>query len=192
MEANCLRLQRVVCNHTLGHWSRSAVQGCRRYSHESERTKLIHAGVTIGFVSFLLHPVDFYHLEHAELLGYRLKAGSSFVPPSFSSRVRDFPVPEARRILTLSVFFPEPSAIPCNVDVPCHFPNMGRPGRAARRWTHNNVRPQRSDRPHAVFLSPSLILSVLLQHGLFLPHTDIHSLGHRCTKLQTSKPTQHT
>lgn len=29
----------------------------------------------------------------------------------------------------IHLFFSKPSAIPCNVDVPCHFPNMGKPGK---------------------------------------------------------------
>lgn len=109
-----------------------------------------------------------------------------------------FRVPEAQCILTLSTFFffpllpPQPSAIPCNVDVTCHFPNTGKPWRAARRWARNNVRPQWSDRPHAVALSPSLTLllfalSVLPHQAQSLPRVEKSSLGHKCTKLLATR-----
>lgn len=103
-----------------------------------------------------------------------------------------FQIPEAQCILTLSTFlFSEPNAIPCNVDATCHFPNTGKPWRAARRWACNNVRPQWSDRLHAVFLFLSLALyslflflslPVLLQQALSLPRIDMSLLCHNYTK----------
>lgn len=93
------------------------------------------------------------------------------------------------------LFFSQPSAIPCNADVPCHFPNTGKLWRAARRWARNNVRPQWSDRPHAVFLSlsalpsirffPSLFLPVPLQQPLVFPRIDVSLLGSQIHKNHT-------